>query len=274
MTYWNIVILFVATFATNTVLLSSVNSAHHFNKQLAHRVFHHKQHRRRRNTILLFCIHPKISENNFILSPRIICTMRSFPEESSSPDPIGIGPSDITTTLSSRKTNDVQVVDSRLFWDREYGTKADPCDLSLPIIRHAKIICLSNPMDRNNQLLYNASILPTGCEIIHIGCHDIDYEKIRADGGNVIFVSDGMNAKEPLQRLIQELGDQLQWIHSRSAGIDSFYSDTLSSFQGTMSNAKGQFSSTLAEYTIASCLYFAKDFPKLLHQKQNRLWNP
>ena len=64
----------------------------------------------------------------------------------------------------------------------------------------------------------------------------------------------------------------IEWIHTRSAGIDFVTSDTLASSHCTMTNAKGQFSSTLAEYTLLACAYFAKDLPRLMRQKQAQNW--
>jgi phosphoglycerate dehydrogenase-like enzyme len=40
----------------------------------------------------------------------------------------------------------------------------------------------------------------------------------------------------------------------------------------TMTNAKGQFSSSLAEYALAACAYFAKDFARLVRQQQAKQW--
>jgi len=39
-----------------------------------------------------------------------------------------------------------------------------------------------------------------------------------------------------------------------------------------MTNAKGIFSSTLAEYTMLAISYFAKDLPRLMKQKQDKVW--
>ena len=39
-----------------------------------------------------------------------------------------------------------------------------------------------------------------------------------------------------------------------------------------MTNAKGQFSSTLAEYAMMACAYFAKNVPRLQEQKAARIW--
>ena len=74
--------------------------------------------------------------------------------------------------------------------------------------------------------------------------------------------------------MISALKDSLEWIQSRSAGIDVIMSDTLkdSSDALIMTNAKGAFSSTLAEYTMMACSYFAKDLPQLMQNKQKGKW--
>ena len=41
----------------------------------------------------------------------------------------------------------------------------------------------------------------------------------------------------------------------------------------TITNARGQFSSTLAEYTIMTCSYFAKNVPKLISNQQSKTWD-
>ena len=57
-----------------------------------------------------------------------------------------------------------------------------------------------------------------------------------------------------------------------AAGIDFVASQTLAASSAIMSNAKGQFSSTLAEYSMMSIAYFAKDVGRLLKQKSQRDW--
>ena len=59
-------------------------------------------------------------------------------------------------------------------------------------------------------------------------------------------------------------------------GIDFLESDELPGVikKGIiMTNAKGQFSSSLAEYVMTACSYFAKDIPRLLQQKGAKVWN-
>ena len=61
-----------------------------------------------------------------------------------------------------------------------------------------------------------------------------------------------------------------------STGIDFLESDELPGAvkKGIiMTNAKGQFSSSLAEYVMMACSYFAKDIPRLLQQKGAKVWN-
>ena len=75
--------------------------------------------------------------------------------------------------------------------------------------------------------------------------------------------------------LLKEL-PSIQWVHTRSAGIDFVYSEALAKLTSSnnivVTNAKGQFSSTLAEYTMLACSYFAKDFPRLMRQKKAKNW--
>ena len=104
---------------------------------------------------------------------------------------------------------------------------------------------------------------------------DFDIPKLKEDGANVIFCSHA-KAREPLAQLLTEI-DSIEWVHSRSAGIDYITSEALaesaSPSRGVIvTNAKGSFSSTLAEYTMMAISYFAKDLPRLMRQKKDRNW--
>lgn len=41
-----------------------------------------------------------------------------------------------------------------------------------------------------------------------------------------------------------------------------------------LQNAKGVYSHSLAEWTLTSASYFAKDFPRLMAAKKDRRWDP
>jgi len=65
----------------------------------------------------------------------------------------------------------------------------------------------------------------------------------------------------------------LKWIHSITAGVDHmlcgpmFYNPDL-----VLTNAKGVYGESLAEYVIGAIMYFAKHFQRLDQQKQQCQW--
>lgn len=77
---------------------------------------------------------------------------------------------------------------------------------------------------------------------------------------------------ESLGAIIDEM-PFLKWIHSITAGVDHmlcapmFYNPDL-----ILTNAKGVYSESLAEYVIGAIMYFAKQFQRLEQQKQNCHW--
>jgi len=137
----------------------------------------------------------------------------------------------------------------------------------------AKIICISDPNDDANAILHAENSLPDGAMVIARGItpDDFDYDALRQVNANVIFVSHP-KARETLARILKEV-PSVEWVQARSAGIDFITSPTLSASSNVLvTNAKGCFSSTLAEYTMMACSYFAKDLPRLLKQKNEKLW--
>mmetsp|Transcript_13355 Transcript_13355/g.20248 ORF Transcript_13355/g.20248 Transcript_13355/m.20248 type:complete len:387 (-) Transcript_13355:41-1201(-) len=138
-------------------------------------------------------------------------------------------------------------------------------------IKGARIISLSDRKDDANSPLHKGR-LPDGAFLEAIGSsvEDFDIEALQAQGPNVIFVSHPQ-ARKPLGELLQLL-PTVEWVHTRSAGIDFVTSDELKESNVVVTNAKGQFSSTLAEYAMMACSYFAKDLPRLMRQKKGKEW--
>ena len=163
---------------------------------------------------------------------------------------------------------------SKPFWNRE-TSQPKQYDQSLPIIKQAKIISLTAVEDDANDAL-NKGPLPEGAELIAIGgsIDDFDIVSLKSQEPNVVFTSHP-KSRETLAYLLENI-PSIEWIHSRSAGIDYITSPTLSSPKYShvvVTNAKGSFSSTLAEYTMMAISYFAKDLPRLLRQKNKKSWN-
>ncbi len=158
------------------------------------------------------------------------------------------------------------------YWNRE---DSNPSSFLGPVVRCAKILSLSYPDDPNNEPLHNGD-LPEGAELLAIGTslEQFDVELLKAAQPNVLFVS-YPQARQPLVDMLEAF-PSIQWVHTRSAGIDFCNSNTLAQFASSgkiqVTNAKGCFSSTLAEYTMMACSYFAKDLPRLLQQKEASNW--
>ena len=138
-----------------------------------------------------------------------------------------------------------------------YWNKSSVPDNAGPIQRQAKIVSLSDPNDDANSALHHGE-LPDGVKLLAVGStvEDFDVPALKEEAPNVIFVSHAM-ARKPLEALLEML-PSVQWVHTRSAGIDFVTSPGLAASSVYMTNAKGQFSSTLAEYCMMACSYFAK----------------
>ena len=163
--------------------------------------------------------------------------------------------------------------------DRIYNNR----DTNDRTLKHANIVSLSNINDDACQALYKLRDDEKYRSLLAVGqtAEEIMGQVSREEKDvNVVFVSPGIpNPKDDFLSLIENYSSTLEWIHIRSAGIDFCHSpewlDFFSSTKGEkiqVTNAKGQFSSVLAEYAIMSCLYFAKSIPRLIQQQQNAEW--
>lgn len=157
-----------------------------------------------------------------------------------------------------------------MYWNRE--TSKQNTATNGEIIKEARILALCDPSDQYNESLYNGP-LPEGTKLLKVGTKLSDFENdssIIEQNPNVIFVSHPQ-ARQPLVEILNKF-PTLEWIHTRSAGIDFIASEGLFTSKAQLTNAKGMFSSTLAEYCMLACSYFAKDLPRLMKQKNNANW--
>ncbi|HEX4007401.1 MAG TPA: D-2-hydroxyacid dehydrogenase [Acidobacteriaceae bacterium] len=67
---------------------------------------------------------------------------------------------------------------------------------------------------------------------------------------------------------------QVQWVHSRWAGVDSLLFPELVESDVIFTNGSGVFSQSLGEFALAAILYFAKDFPRVLRNQRAARWEP
>lgn len=59
----------------------------------------------------------------------------------------------------------------------------------------------------------------------------------------------------------------LVWMHSASAGLEHLLFPALVEGPVTLTNAKGVYSHSLAEWSLTACNWFAKDLPRLKRQQ-------
>lgn len=65
----------------------------------------------------------------------------------------------------------------------------------------------------------------------------------------------------------------LKWIHSSSAGLDALLFQELIDSNVTLTNARGVYSHSLAEYALSCCLWFAKDLPRMRAAQKGKQWD-
>eukprot|EP00553_Chaetoceros_curvisetus_P001810 CAMPEP_0204614854 /NCGR_PEP_ID=MMETSP0717-20131115/2489_1 /ASSEMBLY_ACC=CAM_ASM_000666 /TAXON_ID=230516 /ORGANISM="Chaetoceros curvisetus" /LENGTH=329 /DNA_ID=CAMNT_0051627639 /DNA_START=1 /DNA_END=990 /DNA_ORIENTATION=- len=114
--------------------------------------------------------------------------------------------------------------------------------------------------------------LPFGSKLLGTGMTLKDFDAFKDQSPNVLFVSPSCPMARKELPLVLEAFPSIEWVHVRSAGIDFLESDDLAKVDIPVTNAKGQFSSSLAEYTMMACSYFAKDLPRLMKQQKAKNW--
>ena len=154
------------------------------------------------------------------------------------------------------------------------------------IVAEAKIVSLSAPVDPANTALHKGK-LPLGATLLGVGT---TVDEVKAAIGqqqqqqpNVLFVSPSCPRAAIVLPEILTAYPSIEWVHCRSAGIDFVESDDFAKIAAgehrsnnnkilRVTNAKGQFSSSLAEYALAACSYFSKDFARLARQQKEKKW--
>jgi phosphoglycerate dehydrogenase-like enzyme len=64
----------------------------------------------------------------------------------------------------------------------------------------------------------------------------------------------------------------LKWMHSASAGLEKLLFPELVESNVVLTNAKGVYSHSLAEYVLTCCNWFAKDLPRMRAAQKRGVW--
>jgi phosphoglycerate dehydrogenase-like enzyme len=94
-----------------------------------------------------------------------------------------------------------------------------------------------------------------------------DLRRAQADA-DIAFVWDFKS------ELLREVGPAgLKWVHTNSVGLDALLTPEIVDSQVTISNTRGVFEPPMAEWVLASLLYFAKDLRRTVESQRAAKWD-
>jgi phosphoglycerate dehydrogenase-like enzyme len=128
------------------------------------------------------------------------------------------------------------------------------------------VLVLSDPTDRQLAML---EILP-GPTSIAVGDRVEAFERL-APEAQVLF---NWSSSRQLVQQVWKIAPRVQWVHSRAAGLDGLLFPELVESPALLTNGRGVFSQSLGEFVIASALFFAKDFRRMLRNQAAGVWAP
>ena len=126
------------------------------------------------------------------------------------------------------------------------------------------VLVISNPTAAYLRLLDR---LPEPVNI-HTG-NDAEFLAGHAPEADVILVG---ALKHDLLRSIFPLARRVRWVHAMWAGVEKLLFPELVESAVPLTNGRGVFKDGLAEFTIASILFFAKDLRRLIRNQEADRW--
>ncbi|MGD0296912.1 MAG: D-2-hydroxyacid dehydrogenase [Bryobacteraceae bacterium] len=127
-----------------------------------------------------------------------------------------------------------------------------------------KLLVLSNPAADYLRLLGR---LPKPVDVLT--GNDPEFATANAASAEVILVG---SSEGDLLRMVFPLASEVRWVHSMSAGVEKILFPELVESPVPLTNGRGVFTASLAEFAIASMLFFAKDLRRLVRNQQAGQW--
>lgn len=127
-----------------------------------------------------------------------------------------------------------------------------------------KLLVLSNPAAHYLRLLHQ---LPDPVDIL-VG-DDPEFLTAHVPSAEVILVG---SFEGDLLRMIFPAAREVRWVHSLSAGVEKIIFPELVESAVPLTNGRGVFTGSLAEFAVASILFFAKDLRALVQNQQAGTW--
>jgi phosphoglycerate dehydrogenase-like enzyme len=110
------------------------------------------------------------------------------------------------------------------------------------------------------------SRVPAGTRVVV--AHDAAEAAPHAAEADAVFSAMGRAALEA----VWPHARRLRWVHSRSAGVDTLLFPALVESDVVLTNSRGVFSSSLAEFALLGLLFFHKDTRRLLRNQAAARW--
>jgi phosphoglycerate dehydrogenase-like enzyme len=98
-----------------------------------------------------------------------------------------------------------------------------------------------------------------------------DPEFLKAHATNADVILNGGPGGD-LLRIVFPLAQRARWVHTLSAGVDKVLFPELIDSPIPLTNGRGVFKDALAEFAIASILFFAKGLRRLVRSQEGRRW--
>jgi phosphoglycerate dehydrogenase-like enzyme len=126
------------------------------------------------------------------------------------------------------------------------------------------VLVLANPTEPQLAMLEQ---LPPNTGIA-VGNSLEAFERAAPDA-NVIY---NWSLSGALMRDVFRMCPRVQWVHTRSAGLDNILFQELVESPVPLTNGTGVFSPSLGEFALAAILYFAKDLRRMVRSQEAGVW--
>ena len=133
-------------------------------------------------------------------------------------------------------------------------------------MRQIKLLVITRPEAKYMSVL---ETLPPGTTVVKGNSVD----ELSKDVVDADVILNDMNTGDVLRQIFP-LARKVQWVHSLSAGVESTLSPEITASTVPLTNARGVFKDSLAEWVIAAALFFAKDLRRLVHNQEAGIWKP
>jgi phosphoglycerate dehydrogenase-like enzyme len=117
---------------------------------------------------------------------------------------------------------------------------------------------------RNLEPIRDAADIYVGDELASIEQHATEAE---------IILFSGLAGKTVPLREVWPYAKQVRWIHSLSAGVDNLLFPELIESPAVLTNARGVFKRSLAEFVVLGMLYFYKRVRRLIESQRAHKWD-